>query len=84
MSSADDDTYIISVGRAAQARGERVQCHGTEAVEDGFKVAVSLFGISGKRIGKQTVTVKLAKEIAHGRRLALEAIQRGRNDAAPR
>jgi hypothetical protein len=73
-----DDAYIIAVSRALAARNEQIKFAETEVTEAGaFKIAVSILPLEGEppsSIAARTAstTVLLRRDIAHGRRTALE------------
>lgn len=68
---ADDDGYILAVGRALQERGGQLQFDEALAVEEGFEITARL---------KASVTVPLQDEIAHGRAMALKLLLKGRSE----
>jgi hypothetical protein len=73
-----DDAYILAVARTLSARNEQIKFAETEAMEDGsFKITVSILPLEGEPpsdIAARTAstTVLLRRDIAHGRRVALE------------
>ena len=73
-----DDAYIIRVSRTLAARNEAIQFHETEVMEYGsFKITVSIIPMGDEppsNVAARTAstTVFIRRDIAHGRRMALE------------
>ena len=82
MTTMTDDAYILAVARTLAARNESIKFAETEVMEDGgFKIAVSI--MRQPRDGEPpwevadrtaTTTVLLRRDIARGRRMALEQL----------
>lgn len=74
-----DDAYILAVARTLAARNEQIKFAETEVTEAGaFKITVFIIPMEGEppweeiAVRTASTTVLLRRDIAHGRRVALE------------
>ena len=80
--STTDDAYILRVSRTLAARNEKIRFRETEVTADGaFKITVAILPMEDDPPWDEidrtaTTTVLLRRDIAHGRRVALEQLMK--------